>query len=234
MFCNLIFTGFPGSCCDLYDCEPFQPPNNTCHVNNTIYPEGSSWSTPEGICKCHNGIELCFERTAPENNEQLHEHRSCLVSNQLYQHNETWAQDSCTNCTCVDGDPVCIAHFCELNQGHLEKADCLPLANCNKDCPNGFKMNKRGCEICKCAKGGTVEDIMRSYNVTEADLVMILEERLKVQESRSTSTSSSTTTTTTTTTSSTTAAPATTVQILDTCGTKGKSFNIANCSYTCV
>lgn len=209
----LFSKGFPGSCCDLYDCEPIQPSNNTCNVNNTIYPEGSSYSTPDGPCKCFNGISLCYEKDTPENIEHPQEYRPCLVSNKLYQHNETWAQDSCTNCTCVDGKENCIAHLCDLNQGQLEKAECLPLANCNRMCPNGFKTNRRGCQICKCAKGSTVEEIMRSFNVTEKDLVMILEERLRDMRDEMSSGSTST---------STTAAPATTVQILDPCANKGK------------
>lgn len=102
---------------------------------------------------------------------------------------------------------MCIAHLCQLNQGHLEKQECLPLANCNKVCPQGFKMNKRGCEICKCAK---IEDILRSYNVTEKDLLWILEERFRGKTEASTTSSTSTT-----------VAPATTVQILDTCANKG-------------
>lgn len=205
-------SGFPGICCDLYDCEPIQPLNNTCTINNTTYPVGATWNTSEDTCKCLDGIVVCFEGTSSVDNPEQ-QHRPCLVSNKFYQHNETWAQDSCTNCTCFDGKPACIAHFCELNQGHLEKAECLPLANCNKVCPQGFKINKRGCEICKCAKVSTVEDILRSYNVTEKDLVWILEERLKVATETSTTSSTST---------STTAAPATTIQILDTCANKGE------------
>lgn len=116
----------------------------------------------------------------------------------------------------MDGKPNCIAYLCELNQGHLEKTDeCLPLANCNKMCPNGFKTNKKGCQICKCAKGSSVEEILRSYDLTEKDLVRILEERLKDKEEKMSSGTTSSST-------STTPAPATTVQILDTCVNKGR------------
>lgn len=215
---KLLRTGFPGNCCDLYDCEPIGPENNTCTYNGAVYVEGAAWQTSEGDCKCHNGISLCSEET---NLVEDIDRRHCLFNGKVYHHNETWQQDNCTRCTCADGVPNCIAHFC---QDDVQKVECLPLANCNKICPNGFRINKRGCEICRCAKASSLEEILRGYNVTEKDLVRILNERLRAMTMTTTTMAVTTTTASTTSSTTTTSTPSTTVQITDTCANKGMFF----------
>lgn len=54
-------TGFPGNCCDLYECKPIvDEKENDCVVGDIIYENGEEWSTDDKQqCRCKNGISLC-------------------------------------------------------------------------------------------------------------------------------------------------------------------------------
>lgn len=54
-------TGFPGNCCDLYECKPLvQEKDLDCVVDDIIYEDGEEWYTDDKQqCKCKNGISLC-------------------------------------------------------------------------------------------------------------------------------------------------------------------------------
>lgn len=155
-------TGTPGMCCDLYTCEPIQ--NTMCLIGNVRYPEGHSWETAEGPCKCYKGVALCSQtnRNTPQ---------ACFEIGKVYQNNETWAVDACTNCTCVNGRKKCISHLCQLDVNHVGKMDCPPIDDCNKECP--LKMDTRGCKTCKCVH--ELNDFLYEYNITKSELEMILE-----------------------------------------------------------
>lgn len=229
-------TGFPGNCCDLYECKEIDEMKG-CNVDDVFYKNGEEWSTADmhQKCKCQNGLSLCsniIEQTL----------QSCFKDHKIYKHGANWTkEDGCTYCTCMNGEEKCISHFCEVKESqiqnndsqpclmevhiyqHLEswrekdgctyckcingevkctqeicnknpdikKNECQPLANCNKTCINGFKINKKGCEICKCNGMKFPHNILEKYNITMEDLVTILE-NYKDQRT-STSTTSTTT-----------------------------------------
>lgn len=160
--------GTPGMCCDLYNCEA-KTQNTTCLIGDVRYPEGHVWETAEAVCKCRQGISLCNERKT--NSPQ----QFCIEDGKVYQRNETWMRDPCTNCTCLNGEPKCIAHLCGLDVNHVETInDCPPMEHCSKDCPSGLKTDKRGCKLCKCAHV-QLDDFLYEYNISKSELELILE-----------------------------------------------------------
>ncbi|RZC33259.1 hypothetical protein BDFB_003923 [Asbolus verrucosus] len=133
-------SGFPSSCCDLYKCESGDL-EKKCIVEEVIYSEGESWETADAqTCKCQGGISFCSKPTEEET------FRSCHQEGSVYKHNESWMVDSCTNCTCFNGETKCIAHMCEVSEGHLKKPECQPL-NCTKVCPDGNHIDPFGNHI---------------------------------------------------------------------------------------
>lgn len=159
-------TGRPSMCCDLYTCEAVQ--NNTCLIGNVMYPDGHSWETAEGLCRCYKGVSLCSQtNNLPQ--------KSCFEVGKVYRDDETWVVDACTNCTCVNGTKRCISHLCQLDVNHVETIKCPPVDDCGMDCPGGFKMDKRGCKVCKCAGGRELDDFLYEYNISKSELELILE-----------------------------------------------------------
>ncbi|ENN70890.1 hypothetical protein YQE_12295, partial [Dendroctonus ponderosae] len=57
--------------------------------------------------------------------------------------------------------------------------ECLPLINCNKPCPNGLRLNKLGCEICKCKPARVKSELLSKYNITYSELLNLLEDYSK-------------------------------------------------------
>ncbi|KAJ8922437.1 hypothetical protein NQ315_004384 [Exocentrus adspersus] len=223
-------TGFPGHCCDLYECKQLDEIEEGCRVDDTLYQNGEEWLTAdEQTCKCQNGLSLC---------SKIHEEQSlsCVEEQKIYKHLEKWIkEDGCTYCTCTNGEEMCISHFCEVKESqiqkneteacfkdetvyqHLEtwtekdgctyctclngvekctadfcekepihkKNECQPLANCNKTCSNGFKINKKGCEICKC-NAFKFTEILTKYNITMKDLLTIVEDYVSRRTSTTT------------------------------------------------
>lgn len=158
---------FPGSCCDIYKCEAME---KTCVAESIVYGEGDTWETIDSqTCKCQAGISFCSK---PNEEESF---RPCHKEGRVYKHNDSWMLDSCTNCTCFNGEIKCIAHMCEISEGRLKKPECQPL-NCTKVCPNGYKQNKRGCKQCKCNYTHKFDDILQKYNITKNKLVDILDD----------------------------------------------------------
>ncbi|KAF5290693.1 hypothetical protein FQR65_LT01983 [Abscondita terminalis] len=206
----------PGTCCDFYSC------NNGCTVNGTMYEDGESWSSGDGKCKCQNGISHC----SPIDRNKLF--KPCLSGDKVYHHLESWIEDSCTNCTCENGNSKCIAHMCDIHISEVKSpitVECPSLSTCKKVCEHGFRLNKQGCEICKCKiekviqnKSSKLDMLLVEYNLTEDDVVNMVKDYLDFEKSKTSEAVSSSTTTTTTTTTSTTLAPSTTV-----CITQNKS-----------
>ncbi|KAH1010135.1 hypothetical protein HUJ05_004484, partial [Dendroctonus ponderosae] len=211
-------TGFPGNCCDLYECKPIvDEKDKDCVVGDIIYENGEEWSTDDKQqCRCKNGISLCAKK-AEEAVLQ-----NCFDEAVMYKHNETWLKDrGCTFCTCLNGEPVCISHYCDVKESQIKEnnsapcfrdtkmfahlhswteeneceekcnskpcgekeisniGECLPLINCNKPCPNGLRLNKLGCEICKCKPARVKSELLSKYNITYSELLNLLEDYSK-------------------------------------------------------
>lgn len=100
--------GFPGNCCDLYECKNNDEIANSvlannvianteggCNYNNLFYENGKEWRTLDSqICKCDKGLALC-------SNHKEEEELGCFVDNLLHKHAEKWTKDDgCTSCSC--------------------------------------------------------------------------------------------------------------------------------------
>ncbi|CAH2017101.1 unnamed protein product [Acanthoscelides obtectus] len=236
-------SGFPGNCCDLYECraadeaeEPPPPPPSLlsgggedakaaadassaiyCLVGDVRHPNGATWTTKdEQICHCISGLSRC-------SSEKMHQlEKPCFVDLKWYANGENWTkEDGCTQCICRNGEQQCISHFCEVKESHIHSSDgdtdadqvavpsveCQPLADCDKSCTNGYKINRHGCEVCMCNEPPPVihdkntNGILEKYNISMEDLIRILDEYKHSQRFDSSSTSTTTTTTTTSSTS---------------------------------
>lgn len=172
-----------GKCCDLYKCEKIARERH-CTVENVTYKELEVWTTIDGqTCQCQGGLSFCSK--VPE------EKGGCHHEQHVYKHMESWMVDSCTNCTCIDGESRCIAHMCEINESRIKKPDCLPL-KCNKECPEGYRLNRKGCKICRCVSP-KYEELLHMYNITKIDeLRDILDEHFNAAHDKTTPITAST------------------------------------------
>lgn len=104
------------------------------------------------------------------------------------------------NANVFSGEEKCSSKACEAKEAS-KIGECQTLFNCSKKCLNGFRINKKGCEICKCNPSKVNPELLTKYNITYVDLVNLLEDY------KSNKTSTTTTSTTTTPTPTTKSAP---------------------------
>ncbi|XP_023310726.1 cysteine-rich motor neuron 1 protein-like [Anoplophora glabripennis] len=166
----------------------------SCVEDHKIYKHLDKWIKEDGCtyCTCMNGEEKCISHfcEVKESQIQKNETQSCFKDDAVYQHLDTWTEkDGCTYCTCLNGVEECSTDFCEKEPIH-KKDDCQPLANCNRTCTNGFKINKKGCEICKCNSVKVTQNILLKYNITMKDLIAIVEDYMHQRTSTSTTSTS--------------------------------------------
>ncbi|KAG5898375.1 hypothetical protein JTB14_015806 [Gonioctena quinquepunctata] len=151
----------------------------SCFMDNKLYNDLETWTREDGCteCVCKNGIQQCISHFCDVKESYIQMNHSCFKNDRIYQHSESWIDpDGCTKCTCLKGDEICSNELCEPKFPPIIKADdCQPLANCNKTCLNGFKINKRGCEICRC-NFRLGQDILSKYNITLNDLFKLLDD----------------------------------------------------------
>ncbi|KAJ8974143.1 hypothetical protein NQ317_000823, partial [Molorchus minor] len=140
--------------------------------------------------------------------KKVDEMKGCNVENIFYSNGEEWnlGKEETTALTVLvqtakkNAQTRCATRLRTINK----KTECQPLSNCNKTCVNGFKINKKGCEICKCTSVRFTQDILGKYNITMKDLIVILDNYANRR-------AATTTTTTTTTTISSISDPVTVV-----------------------
>ncbi|KAK5640628.1 hypothetical protein RI129_011439 [Pyrocoelia pectoralis] len=207
-----------GKCCDVYTCE------TRCSVNGTLYSDGESWSSGDSQCNCQSGVSVCSPIIPSETS------RPCLSPDTIHQHLDTWVEDSCTNCTCINGVRKCIAHMCDVHVSEVRPpfGGCPSLSTCKKVCEHGFRLNRQGCEICKCKtaaiqnKADKLDILLQDYNVTEEELVRLIRNRAQYEDMQNAKGSSTFATT------SSTPAPSTTI-----CISEHKN-NRGDCTYSCI
>ncbi|KAJ8929278.1 hypothetical protein NQ314_018032, partial [Rhamnusium bicolor] len=196
-------------------CSSLEEKSQSCFKDNKIYKHLEKWTKEDGCtyCSCMNGEEKCISHYCEVRESQIQNNdaQSCLKEGHVYQHLESWTEkDKCTYCTCLNGIDKCTQYFCD-NETTIKKNECQPLANCNKTCINGFKINKKGCEICKCNNVKFTQEILNKYNITMKDLLTIVEDYMNQRTSTSSSLSTTTTAITTPTTTANPIATFTTV-----------------------
>lgn len=156
-------TNFPGKCCDLFECIDV---NLTCIENGTVYSEGDTWTSDNKVCKCQKGISLCSK------NESTTDFRSCRLSGGVvYQHLDKWVLDICTNCTCIDGTPKCIAHMCDVKETEIKLPECPTLDGCDSVCDYGYKI-KNGCRLCDCEQPDVTVKINATKIPKEVEIIL--------------------------------------------------------------
>ncbi|XP_057672084.1 cysteine-rich motor neuron 1 protein [Diorhabda carinulata] len=153
----------------------------SCFVDNQFHNHSETWTKDEGctLCTCINGIEKCISHYCDVKVNLVHRNNSCNSSDNVSRlHLEKWIErDNCTTCLCDNGLIDCNRELCEDSIPTTTSiAECQPLANCNKTCINGYRINRKGCEICKCNSVKLQQDILTRYNISMNDLIKILDE----------------------------------------------------------
>ncbi|XP_017771671.1 PREDICTED: cysteine-rich motor neuron 1 protein [Nicrophorus vespilloides] len=180
----------PGACCDLYECS-----NRSCLVQGKSINHNETFmskSMPGVECICKNGVSMCTSLEKPEEQKQDPK-MPCFSGEKIYSHQDTWMEDSCTNCTCINGKPKCISHFCIVKTEF--KKMCPSMSNCTKTCDAGYKQNKNGCEICKCRedpnnkyiKLTNLIQLLKELNLSESDAIDIIKEHMLSKHTNPTS-----------------------------------------------
>ncbi|CAH1159008.1 unnamed protein product [Phyllotreta striolata] len=146
-----------------------------CFVDNLFHKHNETWTKDDGCttCTCANGEHDCISYYCDVKTIQVNS--SCVKDDVSFHDGDTWLEsDGCTNCTCINGLRRCFDDLCE--KPTAKPAECPPLVNCTKTCINGFKTNRRGCEVCKCNAIRLSQDIFTRYNISMKDLIRILDE----------------------------------------------------------
>lgn len=180
----------PGHCCDLYKCISHNDlPMKKCKEGTVFQENGHE-------CKCENGLSKCV----PKSDEMP---KPCWRNNTIYNHNETWIEDRCTQCTCINGENKCISHFCDFDTEEinplknvndivtptiatastnhlLDTKVCPSMENCTKKCEK-YRVNRQGCALCKCVPLFPPE-LLDRYNITKDEIIKAIEEHKKAVE----------------------------------------------------
>jgi hypothetical protein len=111
------------------------------------WPVGHTWKSKLLDSGIHDNIHNLLRLSFPRKND------SWLVAFVL--HKKEWfswsVSDECV-LECPNGY-LQDSHgnkLCECSALHVGSADCPALRDCHKNCSHGFRLNKAGCEVCKC------------------------------------------------------------------------------------
>lgn len=162
-----------------------------------MYKHNETWRKDHNctFCTCWNGEPKCITHYCDVKESKVKDNgtASCVKDEKFFKHEESWIdEDKCSECKCFNGE---CGHFvvvknnsenipgeitCDpkpCNENRLPKlGECQPLITCNKQCSNGFKLNKNGCEICKCNPSKlSTDQIIKKYNITYVKLLKILD-----------------------------------------------------------
>lgn len=95
--------------------------------------------------------------------------QNCIDEEVMYKHNETWRKDhNCTFCTCWNGEPKCITHYCDVKESQVKD---------NVSCVRNEKFFKHGeswtdedkCSKCKCLNGkSALFTVKRKFKVSNS------------------------------------------------------------------
>ncbi|KAF7282520.1 hypothetical protein GWI33_002583 [Rhynchophorus ferrugineus] len=148
--------GFPGDCCDIYSCEPNLTGKDIVKpINSNV----ESWlaQAAEWDCVRKMGLIWCKNKSL-----------NCTDDNKVYYHTQKWKKDDYMECTCFDGNVTCLAEDAKPlssspDHQHHSREKCSDSTgrknvpkrgkrckfDCDKQCPNGYRINKNGRKKCK-------------------------------------------------------------------------------------
>lgn len=160
-----------------------------CFHNDTSYPHLATWTEDECTnCTCYDGVPKCIAHFCNVTVTRVMKYEECLHEDRLYQHLETWLTRDCLNCTCNNGLVKCEAYFCNISAIDTNK-HCPSMDNCKRYCKNGYKTNRKGCEICKCRlvesvveKHPLLDVYMRKHNLSENDTLELLTRKTNTKD----------------------------------------------------
>ncbi|PIC27149.1 hypothetical protein B9Z55_019488 [Caenorhabditis nigoni] len=136
-------TGYPGRCCDEWDCIVGES-KATCKHNNIERQPMETWHANDcETCQCLRGVSVCSKMACPKVNQECTwigiptgeccpVCLGCQTENQTkLERGDTWQKDDCTSCTCSELG----AHMCEKYM-------------CKTDCENPRKVEGQCCPVC--------------------------------------------------------------------------------------
>lgn len=137
-------TGYPGRCCDDWECVDGELSKATCKQNNIERQPMEIWHVSDcESCQCLRGVSVCNKMTCPKVNQECTwigiptgeccpVCLGCQTDNQTkLERGDTWQKDDCTSCTCSELG----AHMCEKYM-------------CKTDCENPRKVEGQCCPVC--------------------------------------------------------------------------------------
>ncbi|KRT85743.1 hypothetical protein AMK59_1458, partial [Oryctes borbonicus] len=160
-----------------------------CLHNDTSYPHLASWTEDTCTnCTCLHGIPKCIAHLCNVTESVVKKYKECQYEDRSYQHLESWVTKECLKCDCYNGELRCEPHNCSSTSIDTRK-DCLPLDNCKRSCKNGYKVNRRGCAVCKCRivasvveKDSLLDTYMKDHNLSANDILELLNEKSERKE----------------------------------------------------
>lgn len=188
--------GTPDRCCTKFHCIKEGEP--TCQYNGIEYVEGDTWKVNKCTsCTCKGNVTSCSSVqcnvTSHCKRMEVPEGECCEVctgcmssSGAAYDNGETWQENDCTTCSCIEGVARCQAELCavQCTNPRMVSGQCCPhcdepltvttppecpsLDDCPHVCVNGHRKDANGCFICDCRLDGC--DLQCDYGyVTDDD-----------------------------------------------------------------
>ncbi|UMM35471.1 hypothetical protein L5515_008075 [Caenorhabditis briggsae] len=161
-------TGYPGRCCDEWDCIVGES-KATCKHNNIERQPMETWHANDcETCQCLRGVSVCSKMACPKVNQECTwigiptgeccpVCLGCQTENQTkLERGDTWQKDDCTSCTCSELGAhmcekyMCKTDFCDEPTIIRPPATCPSLELCSLRCANGLRRDNIGCYVCEC------------------------------------------------------------------------------------
>ncbi|VDI42839.1 Hypothetical predicted protein [Mytilus galloprovincialis] len=164
-------------------CPQCIPTGRPCEYAHHVFQDATEWSPiPCTMCVCRDGQTICYpiqcpSFVCPQGKSMERRPGSCCPSCVgsyctdamiHYKNGDHWDRDSCTTCTCIQGEIVCSRKDCmidfecegkELNITRESEccSECiLPKDTCTSERParyHGDIWNVTDCEFCTCRQG---------------------------------------------------------------------------------
>ncbi|XP_065837394.1 kielin/chordin-like protein [Oscarella lobularis] len=139
----------PGQCCQ--ECPP------DCVYEGGTYEDGAAWvsqSNPCQLCTCQGGTTNCSRIVCPPSTCSHPQvipgqccsecGQGCTFDNATYANGQTFYETSCRQCTCIEGNVVCVKEECPSLTCSLfavAEGECCPTC---RPCLHGGRIREHG------------------------------------------------------------------------------------------